>query len=182
MPFLSIGLSIQAGIEPTGKSPFRAELHYVNQRHGTKCLLVHCSPNVLKQAMGAGFPHTLPSGGPSVPCGGGPLRVQWMPLGLFPLGQQRSRKVKATYEVDHDKVVMGIATAATARAIRVQAALERRFSLWGIWRIHLVQDKAEEGAGSVHWGQVTVTMEGSVREKGWLQIPKPQAGLMVWEQ
>lgn len=81
-------------------------------------------------------------------------------LGLFPLQQQRSRKVKATYEVDHDKVIMGIATAATAGAIRVQASLERRLSLWGIWRIHLVQDKAEEGAGSLHWGQVTVNNGG----------------------
>ena len=57
----------------------------------------------------------------------------------------------ATYEVDHDKVVLGIATAAPAGAIRVQAALKRRCSLWGIWRIHLFQNKAEVGAGSGHW-------------------------------
>lgn len=70
-----------------------------------------------------------------------------MPPGLSPLGQERSRKVKATYEVDHNKVIVGIAAAAPTGAIRVQAALERRPSLWGIWRMHLVQNKTEEGRG-----------------------------------
>lgn len=72
---------------------------------------------------------------------------------------------------------MGIATAAISGAIRVQAALERRRSLWGIWRIHLVQDKAEEGAGSVHWGQVTVNNGGFCK-----RAMLTRAGLMVWEQ
>lgn len=57
----------------------------------------------------------------------------------------------ATYEVNHDKVIVGIATAAPTGAIRVQAALERRFSLWGVRRIHLFQNKVEVGAGSIHW-------------------------------
>lgn len=79
-----------------------------------------------------------------------------MLLCLFPPGQQRSRKVTATYKVNHNEVVMGIAIAAPTGAIRVQAALERRLSLWGIWRIHLVQKEVEVEAGSVHWLQVTV--------------------------
>lgn len=62
----------------------------------------------------------------------------------------------ATYEVDHDKVIVGIATAAPTGAIRVQAALERRFGLWGVWRIHLFQNKVEVGAGSMHWVQAAV--------------------------
>lgn len=77
-----------------------------------------------------------------------------MPLCLFPLGEQRSRKATATYKVNHNEVVMGIAIAAPTGAIRVQAALERRLSLWGIWRIHLVQKEAEAGASTVHWLQV----------------------------
>lgn len=71
--------------------------------------------------------------------------------GLLPLKQQRAMKVLATYEVDHDKVVLGMAAAASAGAVRVQAALERRRSLWGIWRIHLFQNKAEAGASPGHW-------------------------------
>lgn len=63
-------------------------------------------------------------------------------------------------EVDHDKIVMGIATAAPTGTIRAQAALERRFNLWGIWRIHLFQNNAEVGAASVHWAQVTVNLQG----------------------
>ena len=58
---------------------------------------------------------------------------------------------KSWFKVDHDEVVLGMAAAAPAGAIRVQAALERRCSLWGIWRIHLFQNKAEAGAGPGHW-------------------------------
>lgn len=71
-------------------------------------------------------------------------------------GAEKVKAATATYEVNHDKVVVGIATAAAAGAIGVQAALEGRLSLWGVRRVHLVQDKAEAGASSVHWGQVTV--------------------------
>lgn len=74
-----------------------------------------------------------------------------MLLGLLPLKQQQARETLATHEVDHDEVVLGMAAAAPAGAIRVQAALERRCSLWGIWRIHLFQNKAEAGAGPGHW-------------------------------
>ena len=59
-----------------------------------------------------------------------------MLLGLLPLKQQWAREMLPTYKVDHDEVVLGMAAAAPAGAIRVQAALERRCSLWGIWRIH----------------------------------------------
>lgn len=70
----------------------------------------------------------------------------------------------ATYEVDHNKVIMGIATAAPTGAIRVQAALERRFSLWGIWRIHLFQNKVEVWAGSCTGCKLLLTVKGFVRE------------------
>lgn len=70
----------------------------------------------------------------------------------------------ATYEVDHNKVIMGIATAAPTGAIRVQAALERRFSLWGIWRIHLFQNKVEVWAGSMHWVQAAVNSQRFCKE------------------
>lgn len=87
-----------------------------------------------------------------------------MLLSLFPLWQQRSRTVTATYEVDHNKVIVGVATAAPTGAIRVQAALERRFSLWGIWRSHLFQNKVEGGAGSMHRCKLLLTIKGFVRD------------------
>lgn len=100
--------------------------------------------------------------------------------GLSPLGQQWSRKVMATYEVNHNKVVVSVATAAPAGAIRVQAALERRLSLWGIRRIHLFQTKAEAGAGSALWVQITVNNQGfckgpnvghkSIDQRAWLRV------------
>lgn len=114
---------------------------------------------------------------PSDPCEGCPVQGPWMLLGLSTLWQQRSRKVMVTYEVDHNKVIVGIATATPTGAIRVQAALERRFSLWGIWRIHLFQNKVEVGAGSMHRCKLLLIIKGFVRDPTVAENVRPRAWL-----
>lgn len=115
---------------------------------------------------------------PSDPCEGCPVQGPWMLLGLSTLWQQRSRKVMVTYEVDHNKVIVGIATATPTGAIRVQAALERRFSLWGIWRIHLFQNKVEVGAGSMHRCKLLLIIKGFVRDPTMAEnVLRPRAWL-----
>lgn len=101
------------------------ELNF-NRRLCTKRLLVHGPPNVSpSRVCGQVLPHsqgpTLPvpsvRTSPSDPCKGSPVQVPGMLLGLLPLSQPRSEKVTATYEVDHDEIIVGIATAAPAGAI-----------------------------------------------------------------
>lgn len=88
--------------------------------------------------------------------------MQRTPPGLPPPGGSKVRGERATHKVHHDKVVVGVAAAAPAGAFRVQAALERGPRPWGVRRVHLVQDKAEEGFCAL--GQVLFTVEGSVRD------------------
>lgn len=120
---------------------------YFNQRLGTEWFAIYELPNVSQGRVSGRAPPSLHSiySSLSRPCEGNLVQVQQMLLGLFSLGQQRSREVMTTYEVNHNKVIVGIATAAPTGAVRVQAAMERRRRLWGIWRIHLVQNKAESG-------------------------------------
>ena len=68
---------------------------------------------------------------------------------------------KSWFKVDHDEVVLGMAAAAPAGAIRVQAALERRCSLWGIWRIpHGIRILQLQVLGSKHGKGYVQTGQG----------------------
>lgn len=74
------------------------------------------------------------------------VQLQELPPGSLLPGWQRAKAWVATYKVNHDEVIMGIATASPTGTIRMQAALERRLRIRGVRGIHLFQDKAESAA------------------------------------